>query len=255
VGTNAYVREALLAAILGQAHRLFGRGADGRPTTPDSVRVRLVAEAPIRIPHMQMALGGLDPQGARNREFGDPSTGVLGRAYFDHKNSRLGDQNTGTSPGLGVFPAEMLLFQASLHLQVWPSFQTRFAQRFLPLIPAMGGVPAGSHPLDAVVLQEDFDPATATGQQHARWWTIQRAIEEWGLVIGTILAHEIGHSIGLVAPGPSPAGLFGDVSLHNSNSSAAEVMAPAVGYEAMVSLPYGFRDINLAYLQQRILLR
>jgi hypothetical protein len=34
-----------------------------------------------------------------------------------------------------------------------------------------------------------------------------------------------------------------------------EVMAPSVGYEAMTSLDYSFRDIDLAYLRQRILLR
>ena len=68
----------------------------------------------------------------------------------------------------------------------------------------------------------------------------------FGLLIG---------SIGLVAPGPSPFGLFGDSSLHDSYASAAEVMAPSVGYEAMTTLAYAFRDIDLAYLRQRILLR
>ena len=58
-----------------------------------------------------------------------------------------------------------------------------------------------------------------------------------------------------MAPGSAPRGLFGDSSLHNQNASAAEVMAPAVGYEAMVSLDYHFRDTNMAYLRHRILLR
>ena len=52
-----------------------------------------------------------------------------------------------------------------------------------------------------------------------------------------------------------PNGLFGDSSLHDTYASAAEVMAASVGYEAMTSLDYQFRDIDLAYLRQRILLR
>jgi hypothetical protein len=73
--------------------------------------------------------------------------------------------------------------------------------------------------------------------------------------MGVILAHEVGHSVGLVAPGPMPTGLFGDSSLHDTFAGAAEVMAPAVGYESMTVLDYAFRDIDLAYLRQRVLLR
>jgi hypothetical protein len=32
-------------------------------------------------------------------------------------------------------------------------------------------------------------------------------------------------------------------------------MSASVGYEAMLSLPYRFRDLSMAYLRQRILLR
>ena len=81
------------------------------------------------------------------------------------------------------------------------------------------------------------------------------AIDDWTSVIGVVLAHEIGHSVGLVAPGAMPTGLFGDSSLHDSFAGAAEVMAPSVGYEAMATLNYMFRDLDLAYLRQRVLLR
>ena len=82
-----------------------------------------------------------------------------------------------------------------------------------------------------------------------------QAADDWATVMGIILAHEVGHSVGLVAPGPAPGGLFGDSSLHNTYASAAEVMASSVGYEAMLTLDYHFRDIDLAYLRQRVLLR
>jgi hypothetical protein len=167
----------------------------------------------------------------------------------------MGERNTATSPGLGVFPAEMFLYQSRIHIQVWPSYQTVFAQRFRPLSPDMGGVPAGSHTLDPIVLAETFDYAAANSSERARWLTIMQAADDWATVMGIILAHEVGHSVGLVAPGPAPSGLFGDNTLHDTYAGAAEVMAASVGYEAMTSLDYAFRDIDLAYLRQRILLR
>ena len=70
-----------------------------------------------------------------------------------------------------------------------------------------------------------------------------------------VLAHEIGHSIGLVAKGASPTGLHGDASLHNAFSEASDVMSAAVGYDSLVSLNYVFRDVNLAYMRQRLMLK
>jgi hypothetical protein len=249
------MRELLLDGILAQANTLFHRGSRGEPLGPDSVPLRFTKRQPRGLTHMQMALGGLDPEGSRNRRYGDGTTGVLGRAYYDHRNGNPGERNTSTSPGLGIFPAEMWLYQTSIHIQVWPSYQTLFAQRFRPLCADMGGTPAGEHALDPVVLAVGFDPEAATSPQRARWNTVMNAVDDWAAVIGVILAHEAGHSIGLTAPGPAPRGLFGDSSLHDANAGSTEVMAPSVGYEAMATLDYRFRDIDLAYLRQRILLR
>ncbi len=255
IGTNARMRSIVLDGIIGKANELYGRGSRGEPLDSGSVWLRFTKRAPIAIPHMQIAMGGFDPEGPSNRSYGDESSGVLGRAYYDYRNGNFTERNTGQSPGLGVFPSEMWLYQTNIHEQVWPSYQTTFAQRFRPLAPDMGGVPAGSGPLDAVVLAEGFDYASANSSEQARYLSIMSAADDWATVMGIILAHEVGHSVGLVAPGPAPGGLFGDESLHNSFASAAEVMAPAVGYEAMLTLDYAFRDLDLAYLRQRVLLR
>jgi hypothetical protein len=255
LGTNARLRAIVLDGIIAESNHLYGRGARGEPLDAGSVALRFTKRQPIAVQHTQMALGGLDPEGSRTRTFGDDSTGVLGRAYYDYRNGNPAERNTATSPGLGVFPAEMWLYQAKLHQQVWPSYQTVFAQRFRPLCPDMGGTPAGSHALDAIVLAPTFDYGTATPPQRARWQNLMDAADDWATVIGIILAHEVGHSVGLVAPGSAPNGLFGDSSLHDTYAGAAEVMAPSVGYEAMLSLDYQFRDIDLAYLRQRVLLR
>jgi hypothetical protein len=241
--------------VLAQSNHLYGRGSRGEPLDSGSVGLRFTKRQPIGLLHTQMALGGYDPEGSRTRAFGDASTGVLGRAYYDYRNGNPGERNTSTSPGLGIFPGEMFLYQAKIHQQVWPAYQTVFAQRFRPLCPAMGGTPAGSHALDAIVLSPNFDYATATTPQRARWQNLMDAADDWATVVGIILAHEVGHSVGLVAPGAAPSGLFGDSSLHDTYAGAAEVMAPSVGYEAMLSLEYQFRDIDLAYMRQRVLLR
>ena len=254
-GSNAWLEQVLLEGILAKANALYGRGARGEPLDSGSVPLRFTTFEPISLAHMQMGLGGLDPEGGQSRQFGDASTSVLGRAFYDYRNSNVAERNTTTSPGTGVFPAEMFLYQARIHLQTYPAFQTVFASRFLPLCPDMGGTPAGSHPLDAAVLRSDFDYAGATSSERARWTTVMEAMDDWAAVIGVILAHEVGHSVGLVAPGDMPLGLFGDSSLHNTYAGAAEVMAASVGYEAMTSLEYRFRDIDLAYLRQQVLLR
>jgi hypothetical protein len=255
IGSNQRMRSLVLDGILAQSNHLYGRGSRGEPLDAGSVGLRFTRRQPIALAHTQMALGGLDPEGASGRGYGDESTGILGRAYYDYRNANPSERNTATSPGLGVFPAEMWLYQCRIHVQVWPSFQTTFAQRFRPLCPDMGGIPAGAHALDTAVLAPDFDYATANSSERARWNTIMAAADDWATVIGIILAHEVGHSVGLVAPGPAPGGLFGDASLHNTFSGAAEVMAASVGYEAMTTLDYGFRDLDLAYLRQRVLLQ
>ncbi|MFT4513075.1 MAG: hypothetical protein ACI89X_000761 [Planctomycetota bacterium] len=254
-GTNAYMQKVLLDGILAKANHTYHRGSRGEPLDSGSIQLRFSTREPILLPHMQIGLGGLDPEGDRTRAYGSESTGVLGRAYYDYRNGNPAERNTATSPGLGVFPAEMWLYQTDIHEQVYPSFQTQFASKFLPICADMGGTPAGTNPLDAAVLTASFDYDNATSPQRARWNSIMSAADDWASVIGVILAHEVGHSVGLVAPGAMPNGLFGDSSLHDTYASAAEVMAPSVGYEAMTSLDYQFRDIDLAYLRMRILLR
>ncbi len=254
-GTNATMVALMQDAIIAQVHALLGRTANGDPIGPDAIPMRLVSTPPRGVPFAQIACGGFDPEGVVGRGFGDPSSGTLGRAYYDHRNSNRTDRNIGSKPGLGVFPAELALFEARIHQQSWPSYLTTFGRRFIGLAPAMGGVPAGSHPLDPIVLATRFDPATASPAELARYVTVMQAIDDWAVAIGTILAHEIGHAVGLTAEGENPRGLHGDASLHNANPGPADVMSASVGYESLVALKFAFRDVTTAYLRQRLMVR
>jgi hypothetical protein len=254
-GTNRRMLEVLRDGILAQANALLFRSAAGSQTGGDSVAVRLTGRRPAGVAHMQIACGGLDPEGARGRTYGNNSTGILGRAFYDYRNSAWNDLNIAQRPGLGVFPGEMFLYQSKLHLQVYPSYVTPFARRFLNLSPHMNGTPAGMHALDAVVLARGFDVGSATSEQRARYYAVFLAADDWAAAIGVILAHEIGHAVGLVAPGGNPRGLHGDSSLHNQDAGPTDVMASAVSYESLIALDYAFRDLNIAYLRQRVLVR
>jgi hypothetical protein len=149
----------------------------------------------------------------------------------------------------------MFFFEAGIHLSVYPGFTTAFARKFLEICPDMGGTPAGSDPLDATVLSSSFDYLTATSAERQRYDEVFGAIDDWATVIGIILAHEIGHAVGLVASGENPLGLHGDTSLHNEFTSAESIMSPALGYDSMVFMEFAYRDLNIAYLRQRLLMK
>jgi len=254
-GTNQYMMSVVRGGILGYSHHLLGRGVTGDPLDQDAVSLRLTDTRPFGIVHSQIACAGLDPDGDPARSYGARSTGTLGRAWFDGRNANMHDSNVGTGPGLGVFPGELFLFESALHIQVGAAFATTFSRTFVNICPQMGGVPAGSHPLDAVVLRPSFDFDRATPAEQARYDIVFSAADEWATAIGTILAHEIGHSVGLVASGDNPRGLHGDSTLHNEFSGSMDVMAPALGYDSLVFLDYRFRDLNTAYLRQRLLMK
>jgi hypothetical protein len=255
IGQNDRMRAILADGVLARARQLYGRDRNGAPVGPDPVPIRLSLLEPLGVAHMQIACGGFDPEGPSGRSAGDSSTGILGRAWYDYRNESTNERNTSQDPGLGVFPAELWLFETRVHRDVYPSFVTSYAQLFLGLAPDLGGTPAGLHPRDAEALAPGFDPSTGNAPAAARYHAIFAAADAWATAVGTVLAHEIGHSIGLTATGADAAGLHGDASLHNVAASSRDVMASALGFDALMSLSFRFRPLNDAYLRQAVMLR
>ena len=255
VGTNARMAQILKDGVLGAARESLHRKPQGGRLPTGSVPLLLTEHQPFGMPYSQMACGGLDPSGSGGRDYGSKSTGILGRAMYDYLNADKQDTNTTSAPALGVFAGELFLFEAETHLSLYPVFVTTWAKRFMYLVDDMGGVAAGQHRLDRRVIAKTFNYVSSNRDERERYLQIFNAADDWATAIGIILAHEIGHSVGLVASGPNPAGLHGDITLHNSYPMLGDVMASAVGYDALVSLKYRFRDLNVAYLRQRILLK
>jgi hypothetical protein len=250
-GRNGMLRKTVSDGILAEASRLLARNPDGTPKA-DSVAVRFTTNLPASV-HMQIAVGGQDPEAPRQRSYGEDSTGVLGRAYFDYRNSKPNENNAGTSPGLGVFVGELFLYEGKVFKDLYPFYVTSFGRTYRVLSPHMGGTPAGAGPLDAVVLASGFSYSAATPEQRLRHDQIFGAADELATAMGIILAHEVGHSIGLVAEGPPPSGLHGDSSLHNHLTMLGDVMGAYVAWDTLIGVEHRFRDLNLAYLRQRVI--
>jgi hypothetical protein len=127
------------------------------------------------------------------------------------------------------------------------------------------GTPIGDDPADAVFLNPDFVPDDCVDSDVLdRHTVLSLAIEFGGLALGATLAHEIGHSLGLVPAGPPPAGLFAgikglaftDNTLDDSHIDTPGLNVMQTGrvtnwMEALSQSPR-FNALNLAYLRRRL---
>jgi hypothetical protein len=127
----------------------------------------------------------------------------------------------------------------------------------------------GEHALDPVGFDETFVPATASAAERARWDEIQLATGAFSDALGSVIAHETGHALGLVAPGPPGGGLFGgaigpDLG-HNLTAGGATptqswIMNAGSTYTFPKLSGLGgnllpvFRPLNFAYLRDRALI-
>jgi hypothetical protein len=120
-----------------------------------------------------------------------------------------------------------------------------------------------------VVLDPGFDLVGATAEEIERFMVVENAIASFAVVVGTVVAHETGHLVGLVAHGPAPSGLYGGSSggLTDHNVAAGggtpatnwvmnaggSFTFDTVGGFAGSALPV-FRPLAQAYLRNEIAL-
>jgi hypothetical protein len=197
--------------------------------------------------HSSLCIGGQHPT----------VPAALGAAPLDLDNTEE-DQDECTFVQHGVFP------HAMANLWAWdPLFQ----QIFWPLMPSRGGVPIGADPLDDELLSPGFDPQEASVAQAARYARVADALDAFAQTIAVAAAHETGHMLGLTAPGPAPAGLFGgtsggqlqhDVTSWGTTPAQNFIMNPGASFSfAEITGRQGqpkpfFRAIGWAYLTNRL---
>jgi hypothetical protein len=189
---------------------------------------------------------------------------------IDLRNVRNED-NLG--PVYGVFTTRAIATLVAA-LASDPAIKLVFQAFFGDFVPELGqgGKPVGEHPLDAQILAESFDPKSAAADAAMRHQRLSFLVETLGRLAGALTAHEIGHSLGLVADGPPPYGLFGgekNASFANAarttsahlDTGTFDLMAAGPGSSPTAPINFvqylgtpRFNELSLAYLQGRVLL-
>ena len=209
-------RQFLIRRTLAHLSSFYGNGPDGNPM-PGGLAISFVGPAGVpggTTPN----LGGSFPAGPNRYNticvrYG-PQTGIVGTAWLDTNNNAI-EHDCG-NPGstiLGVFSNRM----------VGP-FLTRFGLS-LYTAPVTS---ADTAALDAMLLGQT--------PPHARAQAIYDLADEFGRLLAAVLAHEVGHSLGLKHT--SPLGGAGD--LMNSSIGVGR------------GIQYGFNGDHWAQLNQAL---
>lgn len=216
--------------------------------TPDPVRVHFVID-PVDTPFAtRICVGGV------NERFPES----IGNVRFDPENSRRGDtacqpRDADRAPE-GLFPAELTIYRDD------PLYRAVTA----PFDAAAGGRPVGSLPGDDLLLAEQ------AGSERGR--ALAEAITVFGDALGSVLAHESAHALGLVPEGKPSAGLFGGRESeggHYAHNRSTEGDAPAALWLMNTGTTFRFEDLagrgevgalrfrplNHAYLRDRVILK
>lgn len=243
----ALARARVVAAVLERVREAYGQDAGG--AGPDAVAVTFTDQPPASGDVTRICVGGDDPDGGT----------TLGRILLDPNNANRNSVECGTIPPTGVFPRALLAYQN----QGW------FHTVFDPLRAEAGGTPFGEILWDLFVLDPSFDPEIAPPEAAARHAVVTTAIEVFGDALGSVIAHEAGHALGLVPPGPPGGGLYGGSdgpaythSVNPDGSTPSENFLMKAGntfnfarLAGLGSYPLpSFRPIELAYLRDRLVL-
>ena len=189
---SSWVLEDVKARVLDRVDEVYhDQPTNGLPGA-DPVAVAFSSTNPGSGDVTRVCIGGEDPSGGI----------TIGAILTDPKNSNRNSVECATLPPTGIFPRELLILAG----------EAAFQAVFDPLRPATGGVPVGEHPLDATVLAPGFDPGTASPAELARYDLVQAAIQGFADMLGSIVAHETGHALGLVPAGAPGGGLYGGTS-------------------------------------------
>jgi hypothetical protein len=154
-----------------------------------------------------------------------------------------------------------------------PGLADLAAMMFGAAMPNLGGVPFGAHPEDHLVVDPDVPDGelSADGVLRRKTWNLMTDTVGFGLA--ALVVHEIGHSVGLVAYGAPPHGLFGgekNAAFVENPAGCAGAHLDTAGLNLMQAGPgsgngfeisadlltatVGFNELNAAYLKGQILI-
>lgn len=178
--------------------------------------------------------------------------GVLGIAIFDPNNETQNDDTLVDFGGtrLGIFLHTII--DAGLGA---PSLSL-FRQTYDVFTPGLGGTAIGADAAD----DDRLNGTNTDGRAQA----IDAAIADLARFTAVVVAHECGHSMGLVQNGAMPTGLYGNDATNFPGSSdghirntalfpaGTNIMSPALSYNAAINAATAFNSLNLAYLREQV---
>jgi hypothetical protein len=240
---SAVVRDWVEEETLLRAQAFYSIPNPSQLPQGDAVELVFSAAPPASGPFTRICVGGQDPAGGL----------TIGNVLFDPRNASRSESACDNVFATGIFPRELLSY----------AFESSFQAAFASLLEQ----PAGSHPLDAIVLGDGFDPGDPA--QAARRDAIAAGVEVLAQALGSIAAHETGHAVGLVPPGPPGGGLHGGGSGSTyAHDVTPEGSTPAESYLMNEGASFSFgeltgaggqplprwRETDFAYLRGRLVL-
>jgi hypothetical protein len=248
--SNQVTLELLQGRILAQTARLYpGMGVNFTFTRPGSFPAGAASMSYAGFGFSQISLGG------------SSDVAALGVAQFDPNNTRQEDDtlhpNSTPAAGfrLGVFPHTLTANGVNL-------FGSYFRNTFDPILDHRG-LPVGEEPGDLARLQS----LLVGGLGDTRQTQINTALSRFAGILAVTLAHECGHSMGLVQDGPPPLGLFGGSTSFPGSSAghlnlastslfplgAQEIMSPAISFQGANNPATGFNPLFVAYFKETLI--
>jgi len=213
----------------------------------DPVRVRFRPTSDPGALVTRICVGGSDPTDSDS----------VGHVRFDLRNEDKFSVECGDDPVAGIFPGELEIYRdAELYRDVLG-----------PFLDSQGGTPFGKRPEDSLRIPGKNTARAEAGLEPGRPANLDRAIAVFGDVLGSIMAHEAGHALGLVAEGQPGVGLFGgsrgDAYAHNLDPFGKPAAGPwlmnpgrSFTFEELagegLAGPLRFRPLNYAYLRDRV---
>ncbi|MGK0359035.1 MAG: hypothetical protein ACI9U2_001331 [Bradymonadia bacterium] len=251
---NAAALDLFYGIFKAQLHEFFlldiATGGQQPGSVPISIALNSDADAPpveewAMLGWSRIGLGGPPPP---------DDAGLFGRARLDWNNQTADDN---TIPGLGIFTTTFVRVALT---------STIITTLLVDYIAEAGGEPFGSVAGDEALLDIAVPLDQVPEAQRRRAQRFRFLLENFSLAVAAVMAHEIGHSLGLVKEGVPPAGMLAGVegawavqvvAGGHLDTPGFNLMQPGAAFsfsDVLRSRP-AFSSICLAYLRGQIILR